>query len=836
MADLSEFSTLGPNGQVEPRASVLLVDDNPANLLSLRTILQDLGHDLVEVCSGEEALREVRSNEFAVVLLDVLMPGVSGFETARLLRVDERSKRTPIIFLTANDIDGPQLEEAYALGAVDLLVKPLAPPIVRAKVRGFIELFQDKQRARQEANQLRLLVHGTTEYAIFMLDPEGHVVTWNAGAERLKGYKAAEIFGQHFSRFYPQADIDRGWPAHELKVARTEGRFEDEGWRLRKDGSRFWANVVITALRDERGVLQGFSKVTRDLTERKRSEENALRLVEEAAARRAAEENARLIQEQRERLHVTLASIGDGVIVTDSEGRVEFLNPVAEELVGWKMQEAADRTLEEVFRIVNEESRQPVENPALRALKEGVIVGLANHTVLIAKQGVERPIDDSAAPIRDEDGNVVGSVLVFRDVTEEKKTQKALREQTRLAKTLNRIGQAVAAELDLEKIVQTVTDEATALTGAQFGAFFYNVIGEQGEAYTLYTLSGVPREAFERFPMPRNTAIFEPTFKGVGVVRLDDVMKDPRYGKNAPYKGMPEGHLPVRSYLAVPVVSRSGEVLGGLFFGHSDPGVFTERHERLVVGIVAQASVAIDNARLFETASRERGRAEESERHYRTLADAMPQIVWTATPDGNIDFLNRRWTEFTGEPQTAGNEGWGPILHSDDSPDAFRRWAASVESGAPFEMEIRLLDRQRQSYRWHLMRTVAVRDGTGGIARWYGTATDIHDQKLAEESSRYLAEASAALSKVTDYESTLQKVANLAVPHFADWSAVDVADERGGLRRLAVAHEDAAKVALVHELMRDYPPDPEAPTGALEVYRTGKPEFVAEITDEMLVH
>src|SRR5215469_2123870 len=99
----------------------------------------------------------------------------------------------------------------------------------------------------REAEQLRLLVHGTTDYAIFLLDPEGRIVSWNPGAERLKGYKAEEIIGQHFSRFYPQDAIDRGWPAHELKVAQAEGRFEDEGWRVRKDGSQFWANVVITA-------------------------------------------------------------------------------------------------------------------------------------------------------------------------------------------------------------------------------------------------------------------------------------------------------------------------------------------------------------------------------------------------------------------------------------------------------------------------------------------------------------------------------------------------------------------------------------------------------------
>jgi GAF domain-containing protein len=151
-------------------------------------------------------------------------------------------------------------------------------------------------------------------------------------------------------------------------------------------------------------------------------------------------------------------------------------------------------------------------------------------------------------------------------------------------------------------------------------------------------------------------------------------------------------------------------------------------------------------------------------------------------------------------------------------------------------MEMRLLDRRRQTYCWHLITTVPVHDGSGRVARWFGTSTDIHEQKRAEESARYLAEASAALAGVVDFESTLQKVANLAVPYFADWSAVDVTNEDGSLRRLAVAHQDPEKVHFAHELMRLYPPDPQAKGGSIAVLRTGKPEIVSEITDEMLVH
>jgi len=175
---------------------------------------------------------------------------------------------------------------------------------------------------------------------------------------------------------------------------------------------------------------------------------------------------------------------------------------------------------------------------------------------------------------------------------------------------LNQVGITLASELDLERVVQTVTDAATKLTCAQFGAFFYNVVDHQGEKLTLYTLSGAPREAFENFGHPRPTPVFAPTFYGTAIVRSDDITKDPRYGQMGPYYGQPPGHLPVRSYLAVPVASRTGDVIGGLFFGHADVGVFDMRAERVASGIAGWAAIAMDNAHLYQAERRARGEAE----------------------------------------------------------------------------------------------------------------------------------------------------------------------------------------------------------------------------------
>ncbi len=207
--------------------------------------------------------------------------------------------------------------------------------------------------------------------------------------------------------------------------------------------------------------------------------------------------------------------------------------------------------------------------------------------------------------------NATSMVMARRRAEEERDRARADAEGARSdLETINQIGVTLASQLDTGDIVQTVTDAATKLTGAQFGAFFYNLVDSHGEKLTLYTLSGAPREAFENFGHPRPTPVFAPTFYGTAIVRSDDITKDERYGQMGPHHGMPPGHLPVRSYLAVPVVSRTGEVIGGLFFGHSEAAVFDDRAERLALGIAGWGAVAMDNSRLYESERRARADAE----------------------------------------------------------------------------------------------------------------------------------------------------------------------------------------------------------------------------------
>ena len=215
-------------------------------------------------------------------------------------------------------------------------------------------------------------------------------------------------------------------------------------------------------------------------------------------------------------------------------------------------------------------------------------------------------------------------------------TASILRDEAHRLEILNRTAGVLAAEIDLEPLVQSVTDAATELTGAGFGAFFYNFTDDSGEAYLLYTLSGASREAFAGFPNPRNTALFAPTFSGEGIVRSGDIRKDPRYGRNAPNQGPPPGHLPVVSYLAVPVVAPNGasggksggEVIGGIFLGHPEPDRFTEQHEAIAAGIAKQAALAFEKARLYEASRKAEAELRRREEQLRLATEAGEIGLW----------------------------------------------------------------------------------------------------------------------------------------------------------------------------------------------------------------
>jgi PAS domain S-box-containing protein len=264
------------------------------------------------------------------------------------------------------------------------------------------------------------------------------------------------------------------------------------------------------------------------------------------------------------------------------------------------------------LQAIHPEDRARVARAYSESLHEGKLFDVEYRTR--GGDGKDRWAAVRGRAFRDDTGRPLRMLGVATDITERKRIESLLAEETESVEIVNRIGRMLTAELDLEKLVQSVTDAATRLTGAKFGAFFYRTHEAKDREYSLYTPAGGSRELFAAVPTPRSTALLGPTFRGEGAIRVDDVKSDARYARNSPFSGMPPGFPSVSSYLAVPVVSRSAEVLGGLFFAHPEPGVFTEREERIAVGLAAQAAVALDNARLYDAERKARAEAESANR------------------------------------------------------------------------------------------------------------------------------------------------------------------------------------------------------------------------------
>jgi len=528
--------------QIEEKVNILMVDDRPENLLALEGILSSLNENLVRAESGEEALKCLFSQDFAVILLDVHMPGLDGFETAALIRKRPRSHHTPIIFLTAFSKGDFSIFKGYSLGAVDYLLKPVEPEVLLSKVAVFVELFKKTREVKQKAAQLaavnaqlsesearfqafmnnaptvafmknaedgryvyvnqpyeqtfekklsevqgktdfeiwppeyagqlsandqtllkngpsaevvekmptpnghphywqvfkftinfrqryiggvaiditerlqaeaelrkseerhRLVVEGVKDYAIFMLNPSGHIISWNTEAGRMKGYTAEEIIGKHYSCLYPAEDIQRGVPEHALQVSLAEGRYESEGWRVRKDGTRFWAEVAISPLRQEDGRLGWFVKVTRDITERKRVE-NALMLRDRA-----------------------IAAASDTILIAgppENDNPIVYANPAFYELTGYTPEETLGRNCR--FLQGPDTDRDVVTKirASLQA-KQGCRATLLNYR----KDGTPFWNELTLTPTRDASGNVINFIGVSRDVTGRKANEEAMKALT----------------------------------------------------------------------------------------------------------------------------------------------------------------------------------------------------------------------------------------------------------------------------------------------------------------------------------------------------------------------------------------------------------------------
>jgi PAS domain S-box-containing protein len=385
----------------------------------LRTTLASIGDAVI---STDTEGRIISMNAVAEALTGWKLEEASGQQLDTVFRIVNEQTRQPV-----HNPATKAMNEGIIVGlanhtvliakdGTELPIDDSAAPIRCAKgeVVGCVLVFRDvteRRKAHRTARFLASIIESSDD-AIIGKDVNGIITSWNRAAEQLFGYSAAEALGRPIAILAPSDRVDE-MPAILARLKQGERVEHFDTVRRAKDGRLVPISLTVSPIKNEDGEIVGASKIARDISERKRAEE--------------------ALHEEKERLHATLTGIGDAVIVTDAEGRVTLMNSVAQTLTGWK-EEAAGRPLEEVFRIINEQTRQPAESPVRKVMREGAVVGLANHTALVAKDGTESPIEDSAAPIRGKTGEVMGVVLVFRDATQRRQAEEAVRESQRREK------------------------------------------------------------------------------------------------------------------------------------------------------------------------------------------------------------------------------------------------------------------------------------------------------------------------------------------------------------------------------------------------------------------
>ncbi len=410
-----------------------------------------------------------------------------------------------------------------------------------------------------------------------------YVALYNPAFAQTIGNKHPDALGNAAQRYWAESWDELGpMLAHVRTTGKTlsarDRRFYTERYGF---GETVYFDISLSPVLDAQGAVGGVMSVVSETTERVKADR---RLRESEAALRASEGLAR---EQADELAVMYDNSPVGLAVLDTDMRYLRIN---RQLAEWNGIPMADHIGRHVSEIVPEISDQVVE-ALYRVLAGEPLLGIEVTGPTRGRPDGTSTWRQNWVPVYDWNGKIHQIAISCEDVSEERRAQAAL-------ETLNRVGAALSAEHDLERLVQMLTDAGVELTGATVGAFFHNVMDESGERLHLFTLSGEDRSVFEKLGRPRATGVLGPIFRNV-VIRSDDVVREPEYGRNPPHHGMPAGHPVITSYLGVPVVSRDRSVLGGLLFGHPQPGRFTARHEELARSLAAQAAVAIDNARLL---------------------------------------------------------------------------------------------------------------------------------------------------------------------------------------------------------------------------------------------
>ncbi len=504
---------------------------------------------------------------------------------------------------------------------------------IRAWVSSVIDIDEAKQAeqaVRRSEKRFRQLADAMPQI-VWTATPDGAIDYVNRRFFEIFGPVDATRAVDAWRAVIHPDDAERAVSAWRASVETGTPYEVENRYRHPADGGYRWYLTRALPVRDDDGRIVRWYGTSTDIDHGKRIEQ-ALR-VSEKRFRQLADAMPQIVWTAR------------------PDGFVDYFNKRWYEFVGRREDEGAPG---DWLSVVHPEDGQT----SLDAWRESLETGSPFQVKERLREGATgryRWHLSRALPVRDEAGEIVRWFGTSTDIEELARAEQALTEESRVVESLQAIGVTLTAELDLHKVVQRVIESATALTGASFGVFFYNLLGEEGETVTRYALAGADGEAFQDLPLPRETRLFSPSLSERQTRVSEDITRDPNFGQNPPYFGWPQGHPSLRSYLSVPVASRAGEVLGALFFGHPEPGKFGEREERIAASIAGWAAVAVDNARLFEASERkseELKRANAAKDEFLGLVSHELKTPIT-TIFGNAEVLRRRFDRLDDESRTA---------------------------------------------------------------------------------------------------------------------------------------------------------------------------------------
>jgi PAS domain S-box-containing protein len=889
------MSTAVPLPMSSPRASILLVDDTPGHLLALEGILASLGQRLVRATSGREALRRVLDEDFAAVLMDMNLGDMTGVEVLGLLRERERSRRTPVLLMTAGDGDEKEWLAAYAHGAVDYLRKPLRPEILLAKVSMFVELHLAREAVQRREEALRErerdaleVVHRERLHAFFLQAPVGISITRgpdfvfelaNPYYELLVGRKVTP--GRALMDVFPEMATQPEVMEILREVVRTKQPFVRPEFEvmLERDGKRdsVFFNVIYHPLTEMDGTASGIITLATDVTEFVRARRHTEGLAQDLRRQQAA------LADSEQRLRLALTATQLGTFDMDLVSQVLKWDARCKALFG--LPPDAESSYETFVAGLHPEDRDAVKravelswDPSGRGDYD-----VAYRTVGL-KDGVERWVRATGRTYF-EDGKPVRFVGTVQDITARKRAdaERARLMASELRRTeqlrgLSRASLALNAAGGVQAILDLITLKARKLIGTHQSSV--HLLETLDAAQPFFALSaaghGGAHAPGADAPAVDERGLFARVCQENRPLRLTraELQKDPDYAR-AP--AAPPPALPLKGLLAVPLVGHDGRNLGLVQVSDKAEGDFDSDDETIAVQLAQMASVALENARLYETAQAERrnlfavlkqlpaaitvlrgpelhfemvndlrqkltgsrpligltvrqalpelkdqGQIEqllhvyrtgetyrghevpmrlgrdvdqdapegyfnltfqplrnaegkvdgivsvswevteqvlarrriealaselrEREQQFRTLADSIPQLSWMAEPGGRLFWFNQRWYDYTGTTQRqVGEKDWNELLSPEDSERVLERFNAALREGTLWEDQFRLR-RADGAYRWFLSRAVPVRDAEGRIARWFGTNTDIDDERRILESLKRAEEEIRALN------------------------------------------------------------------------------------------